>query len=85
MRLRSSPSEQGFGLREAFRTLGMGPSRAELRRVADLLRASEVEVDYGDELVETAVACGSNAFVALDLAVARYGSIEPRSERRARR
>ena len=71
-----APGAAHFGLVEAFKFLGRGPSDRELGLAIDLLRESGVEVDYDDALVEIATANGSSAFVALDLATAWNCGIE---------
>ena len=73
---RIRPRGQRFDLAEAFQFLGRGPTNRELGLAADVLRESEVEVDYDDAQVELARANGSSAFVALDLAVVRYSGLE---------
>ena len=68
------PTRRRIDLEQAFKYLGTAPTRRDLGLVADLLQESEVEVNYGRELREIAVANGSSAIDALDLATAvAYG------------
>lgn len=68
------PRSGHFDLEQAFQFLGMGATLPELGVAADLLNQAEIEVVYNDDLVALAIANGSSALCALDLAtVAAHG------------
>lgn len=75
-RLGRTVSRDQFDLAEAFRFLGKAPSYRELGLAADLLRESGVEVNYDERLRDLAVANGSSALDALDLATATALGVE---------